>query len=87
MTTGNIHALPGAHVPSTEPNPDVVAVCRNLLAMAEDGRLQSVVGTGFCADGGRIGVWADAHANVYEMLGAIAWLQHEYVHRNAGTMG
>lgn len=78
----NVRALPGVQVPSSEPNPQVVGMCRKLLDMAEDGRLQSFVGTGFTADGARLALWADTHGNVYEMLGAIGWLQHEYVNRH-----
>lgn len=80
----NIVTMPGVNRESItgEPSEMVIAICRDLLEMAEDGRLQSMVGTGFLADGSRIGIWADAHTNVYEMLGAINWLEHEYVERH-----
>jgi hypothetical protein len=78
----NVQALPGSRVPSAEPNPAIVDRIRALLEMAEDGRLQSFIGTGFCADGGRLSLWCDQHTNVYEMLGSLAWLQAEYIHRH-----
>jgi len=52
------------------------------LAMAVSGQLQSFVGCGFTSDHERFALWCTpANANVYEWLGSIAWLEHEYVHR------
>jgi hypothetical protein len=78
----NVRALPGATVPSAKPNEVLIKCLRSTLALAESGQLQSFIGTGFNADGARAAVWCDHHDNVYEMLGSIAWLQHEYVHRH-----
>lgn len=78
----NIKALPGCRAPTSEPNQALVAALRDLLGMAEDGRLQSFIGTGFFADGSRAAAWVDHHPNVYEMLGALAWLQAEYINRH-----
>lgn len=78
----NVRALPGSVAPTSEPNTALVQMLRDMLVMAEDGRLRSFIGTGFCADGARLAMWADAHPNVYEMLGAIAWLQAEYLHKH-----
>lgn len=75
----------GQHVPlKGEVNTALCGILRDLLAKAESGELQSLVATGFVADGGRMSAWSDTHENVYEMHGAIAWLQHEYVARVTG---
>ena len=66
-----------------EPNPQLVKNLRDLLDMAETGQLQSFVGTGFTRDGLRAATWGDFHSDVYQMLGALAWLQAEYVERHA----
>ncbi|MCZ0738202.1 hypothetical protein [Phreatobacter sp. AB_2022a] len=67
-----------------EPNKGLVNIIEELLAMAKDGRLQSLVATGYTLEGARLAVWADTHPNAYEMLGAITALQGEYVHRHPG---
>jgi len=67
-----------------EPNEGLVGALRDLLEMAETGRLQSFVGTGFVMSGDRVSIWGGPHGNVYEMLGSIAWLEHEYVARTTG---
>lgn len=77
-------AIHGATVPAAdEPNAALIQSLEDLLAFAKCGRLQSFVGTGF-GDGGasRFTTWADHHENTYEMLGSLAWLQHEYVNRH-----
>ncbi len=78
----NIKSLPGVKAYSGEPNGPLVEVLRDLLKRAEAGQLQSMIATGFMLDGTRMASWADSHDNVYEMLGALAWLQAEYVHRH-----
>jgi hypothetical protein len=78
----NVQSLPGVRPYSGEPNFALVDALRDLLTRAECGQLRSMVGTGFMLDGTRMAVWADAHDNVYEMLGALVWLQAEYVHRH-----
>lgn len=73
----------GAVVPELgAPSPELVAMLKDLLAMAETGELQSFVGTGFTTDKQRVAVWADHHPDTYQMLGAVAWLQAEYVRRH-----
>jgi hypothetical protein len=67
-----------------EPNDALVQALEQALAMAKAGQLQSLIGTGFVSDGSRFSIWAGEHENVYEMLGSIAWLQHEYVDRTTG---
>lgn len=74
-------AFPGATIPTDEPKPALVKLCRDLLEMAESGRLQVFVGTGFLVDGARITGWGGVHPNVYEMLGAIQWTAIEYADR------
>lgn len=86
--TDNVHALPGLRAPQIgEPNESLVAVCRDLLARAESGSLQSLIATGFSSEGSRLALWADAHDNFYEMLGALASLQAEYLHRHQEKLG
>lgn len=77
----NVVALPGVVVPTNDPKPALVKVMRDLLEMAESGRLQVFIGTGWMADGNRITAWGGVHDNVYEMLGAIEWMREEYVDR------
>lgn len=78
----NVTALPGSKVPNQKPNEALITMLNKLLRHAEDGRLQSFIGTGFQQDGCRVAIWVDTHDNVYEMLGALAWLQAEYVNRH-----
>ena len=77
-----VTAMPGCKQPNAGPNRSLIESLRDLLGRAERGELQSFIGTGFTTDGMRAAVWADHHCNVYEMLGAIAWLEHEYVSRH-----
>lgn len=81
--SGNVVALPGSTVQDAGPRPELIASIRDLLAMAEDGRLQSFVGTGFCADGCRMAIFATVHPDVYAMTGAIEFLKAEYMSRVA----
>lgn len=82
MDKSNVKSLPGCKLYSGEPNAALVDVLRDMLARAETGQLQSMIGTGFMLDGMRMSYWADSHTDIYEMLGALAWLQAEYVHRH-----
>ena len=77
----NVLPLPGCRKPNAGPNQSLIDSLRDLLRRAEDGELQSLIGTGFMADGMRMSMWCDHHENVYEMLGALAWLESEYVKR------
>lgn len=82
MADSNVISLFGERTPELgEPNAGLVRALTELLKMAESGRLQSLVGTGFTSEGNRLSVWFDGHPDVYQMLGALAWLQHEYVER------
>ncbi len=79
----NVVGLPGmGNAPTSEPNEKLVANLRDLLNMAETGQLRSFIGTGFIHEGLRVATWGDFHDDVYQMLGALSWLQHEYVHRH-----
>jgi hypothetical protein len=78
----NVSALPGCRAPTNEPNVALVEALKGLLDRAERGELQSLVGTGFTVDGLRLAIWFDHEPNIYAMLGAISWLEHEYVHRH-----
>jgi hypothetical protein len=77
----------GGGLQPTEPNAGLIAALQDLLNMAETGQLQSFVGTGFTRDGLRAATWADFHSDVYQMLGALAWLQAEYIHRHTAESG
>ena len=70
-----------------EPNAELIGVVENLLERAKSGQLQSLVATGFCSDGARLSIFSAGDHNVYEMLGAINWLEHEYVDRVTGKVG
>lgn len=81
--TDNVTPLhSGIRTPTSEPNSALVKMLRDALAMAEDGRLQSFIGTGWLADGNRVSTVADFHQNVYAMLGAIEMLKQEYLARH-----
>lgn len=77
----NIYEIPRVASPMPGINQPLVELLRSLLESAESGHLQSFVGTGFQADGMRVAAWCDTHENVYEMAGALTWLQFEYVKR------
>lgn len=79
--TGTVTALPGSRVPSAEPNPVLIEGLKKVLAMAEEGTLQSFVGTGFLADGQRLSLWGPPHRDIYQMAGSIEWLAAEYRHK------
>jgi hypothetical protein len=87
MTTGNVIGLNGKR-PSQlgEPRQGLIEALADALEMAKSGRLQSFIGTGFTADGNRLACWGGHHENVYEMIGAINWLEHEYVARQTETV-
>lgn len=88
MTEGNIVRLNNQQVPELgEPIDSLIATLENVLELAKAGRLQSFVGTGFTADGCRMAIWHATHGNVYEMLGSLAWLEHEYVARKVDENG
>lgn len=86
--TDNVVRLDGTPAPKPgEPVASLVEMLTDLLEMAKTGELQSLVGTGFTSDNCRLALWhISNHTNVYEALGAISWLQHEYVARIAGTI-
>ena len=72
----------GADMPiKSAPNPALIELLTAALKMAESGQLQSYIGTGFAGDGFRVATWGNFHDDKYQMLGALNWLVHEYVHR------
>lgn len=77
----NVVTISGTELEPGKPNQDIVDAIKNVLELAESGQLQSFIGTGFTNDGLRMAVWCDYHQDVYQQLGALAWLQHEYVAR------
>lgn len=83
----NVLSMPGLRNPedAAKPNEALIEALRNALAMAESGQLQCYIGTGFTADGLRLATWVDHHDDRYQMLGSLAWLEHEYVSRHTGA--
>lgn len=82
MTT--VVALPNCRIPDDRtPQRALVQMLQDLVVKAESGELQSFVGTGFTAEGLRLAAWCDFHPDVYQMRGALAWLQDEYVARHS----
>jgi len=65
-----------------EPNKQLVKNLLDLLEMANSGELQSFIGTGFTSDGLRVTTWGDYHNDRHQMLGSLAWMQAEYIHRH-----
>jgi len=78
----NVVNLDGTDVEHGKPNPQLIDVLKKVLAMAEGGQLQSYIGTGFTDDGLRVATWCDHHIDVYQQLGALAWLQAEYIDKH-----
>lgn len=86
-TLSNVVGIDGGAPPARltgAPNPGLVCALEDMVEMARRGELQSFIGTGFVADGARLAIWFNSHPNAYEMLGAIAWLEHEYVAKQSG---
>lgn len=78
----NVARLPGSPVVTRERSEALCASLRRALEMAEAGELQSFVGAGFTVYNMRAAVWCPGEGrSVYETLGSLAWLQHEYVNR------
>lgn len=75
----NVKALPGAVVPSSKPNQQLISALKDILADAESGRLQSFFAAGFLSDGLRLSCVINTHPNVYEVIGSIEMLKHEYI--------
>lgn len=81
-TKGQVYTLPGASLDHPHsPNERLVRVLEDALEMARSGNLRSFIGTGFTTENNRLSIWSFEEAGVYEMMGALAWLQHEYVDR------
>ena len=74
-----VKALRGALIPTNEPNQVLVDVVKKMLADAESGRLQSLLAAGFLDDGLRMTCIVNTHPNVYEVLGSLEMLKHEYI--------
>lgn len=74
-----VHALRGAAVPTNEPNEALVAALKDILAEAESGLLQSFIAAGFRSDGLRMSCFLGTHSNVYEVIGSIEMLKHDYI--------
>ena len=73
-------------LPQEEADPGLVKALADVFRMARDGQLKSFIGTGFTMDGLRMTVrGGPIGADISQMLGALAWLQHEYVARITGN--
>lgn len=79
----NVTVLPNVKPPTTgKPNVGLISMLENMLEKAKSGELQSLIGTGYLVDGHRLSFFADQHEDIYQMLGALAWLQSEYQNRH-----
>lgn len=74
----NVAALPGVMVPTSEPNEALITALEKILDDARRGELQSFFATGFRADGLRMSC-IFPHRNVYEVVGSLEMLKHEYI--------
>jgi len=84
---GNVIGLNG--LPKTEfraPDDGLISAVENALEVARSGKLQSLVATGFTDDGMRFSLFGGHHENLYEMLGSINWLEHEYVYKQSHAL-
>ena len=85
--SGKVVGINGIVPPTVgEPRQPLISVLEDMLAKAKTGELQSLIGTGFTSDGARVAVWSEGPPDVYAMLGALAWLQHEYVYRHTEAL-
>jgi hypothetical protein len=78
----NVTALRGATVHTGEPNEALIAALKDILADAESGRLQCFFGAGFLVDGLRMSCVVSSHSNIYEVIGSIEMLKHDYINRH-----
>ena len=78
----NIKALRGGSIPTSEPNESLIAALKDILADAESGRLQCFFAAGFLADGLRMSCVLGEHSNVYEVIGSIEMLKHDYINNH-----
>ena len=62
-----------------EPVPELVSLIEGMLERAKRGEIKCLIGTGWTSDGGRLSYRGGHHDNIYEMRGAIAFLDDEYV--------
>jgi len=84
----NVVTLDGLPKPEFgAPDEGLIACIEDLLERAKSGRLQSFVGTGWTSDGLRCTLLYDTHDDTYQMLGALAWLQAEYISRHTSPLG
>ncbi len=74
----NVKAMPGVLVPTKEPNQAIIKALENILESAKAGELQSLLATGFRADGLRMSC-IFPHHNVYEVVGSLEFLKAEYM--------
>lgn len=75
----NVKPLRGAVIPTNKPNQMLIDVVKSMLADAESGRLQSLLAAGFLDDGLRMSCVVNTHPNVYEVIGSLEMLKHEYI--------
>lgn len=82
---GNVKSIhTGEDVP-TGPNEHLVKLFEDMLEMAKNGEVQAFIGTGFTVQGQRVSMWGDFHEDKYQMLGALSWLEHEYIYRTTAV--
>lgn len=79
--SGNVFSLHGERLEAAKPNEALIRLLEEALARARAGNLRSFIGTGFTAGGLRYSLWCDDE-DVTRHLGALAYLQQEFLMRN-----
>jgi len=82
MNNDKVVSMRGIQVPTNDPNPALVQAIKDILVDAESGRLQSFYAAGFLSDGLRMSAILDRHGNVYEVIGSIEMLKHDYINHH-----
>lgn len=74
----NVTAFPGVMVQASEPNEALIQSLEKMLDDARSGELQSLFATGCRTNGLRMSC-IFPHHNVYEVVGSLELLKHEYI--------
>jgi hypothetical protein len=74
----NVKAMPGVMATTNQPNEALIQALEDILSDARAGILQSLLATGFRADGLRMTAIIP-HNNVYEVVGSLECLKQTYL--------
>jgi len=74
----NVKAMPGVIATTNQPNEALIQALEDILSDARAGILQSLLATGFRADGLRMTAIIP-HNNVYEVVGSLECLKQTYL--------